>query len=160
MEKEDLWKLHSLTADWIKVADSKAMLVVGVIGIISTIFASLTNLTLHELMYDNLTATLILSSGFYTVISILSAIYSLYSQIQNSSNKSKIFFNDIAAHKNFKTYTASHTPDYKIDDDLKSQIYIISKIATQKHVLLQWSIAFLGLAILFIASCILITVLN
>ncbi len=159
MEKEDLWKLHTLSSDMIKVADSKAIFVIGVIGIITTLFGSLSDFKIPVLINNTFTLTLLFSSGFFSLFSSLIAIYSLYSILDTKEKqKSNLFFGDIAANKNLQIFKNGLTENYNIEEDLTGQIFIISKIADKKHKLLQFSIAFLGFAIITFATSILTTI--
>lgn len=161
MKREDLWKLHSLTTDWIKAADSKAILIVAVMSIIATISTNIKNESLQTLLNNSFTGTILLSSAIYTLISILSAIISLFSQTTfHKKNKSHIFFNDVSKFLNADDYKKAIQTDYDLDDDLISQVHILSLIATRKHMLLQWSVAFLGFSILFITINLLIILIK
>jgi len=148
MNKDDLWKLHANVSDGVKVTDYKALTIFGVVGIISTLYVSLFKLDTPVFLKSELSLTLLLSSGFFFLIAILTAVYSIFSNLNIIySKKSNLFFKDISDNKDLPTYLNSFSANYDLEEDLKTQVFAISKIATKKHILLQWSITFLGLAI-------------
>jgi hypothetical protein len=157
MNRDDLWKLHTIVSDGAKVSDYKAMTIFGVVGILSTLYFSLFKVDALISLKSELSLTLLLSSGFLLLIAILTAVYSVFSNLNIIyTKKSNLFFKDISDNKDLQTYLDSFSDDYDIEEDLKTQVYAISKIVTMKHLLIQRSMIFLGFAI----SCLTISLLS
>jgi methylase of polypeptide subunit release factors len=151
MDKDDLWKINSIVSDWIKVADSKAVFITAIVGVLVTLMGNITNFKTPSFSNSNYALTCLLASIIYLIISISAAILSLYSTIDQKKHQSNIFFGDIRRF-NLATEYLTALNENNIAEDLANQIIINSNITTKKHTLLQWSVAFVGLAILSIAG--------
>lgn len=149
MKNDDLWKIHSNVLDSVKVTDYKALTIFGVVGILSTFYISVFKLDKPDFFKSDISLTLLLSSGFFFLLSILISISAIFSNLKIIyTKKSNLFFKDISDNEDVNSYLNSFNSSYNLDTDLKTQIFANAKIATKKHILLQWSIRFLGLAVI------------
>jgi hypothetical protein len=150
MNKEDLWKLHSSIADWIKVADSKALFVMAVIPILATFLGFFIKTKNVDLLENEFALTFLLTLVCYTLISIIASIVVLFPRLKTIHNKnnSPLFFMDIATFTTNSSFLTYIKGNIKVEEELISQIHINSTIAKSKFLFLQWSLAFLGFGII------------
>jgi ABC-type protease/lipase transport system fused ATPase/permease subunit len=165
-EKEELLEQLDRHLDSIKSCDTKASIVLGVIGIFLTIFASdssikMLNLVFSEVFqnfnFSNLLYLLLFALylyffiyGAYSLIRVLVPRLSKEAQTYHGIHKDSLyFFENIAQNSffEFKEKLASRTEEDKVNDIL-SQIFINAKICTVKYSLYNRGIkfSFLGIA--------------
>ena len=165
IEKDRLINEANITLErvinWINSCDQKAGIILGIIGVIFSLMLSLDYLSRFKAIVLNL-----LNIKCYVLIVILSValislvfgvfllIATLVPRIDSNvyrekriNTNSKIFFNSISHNKSYEEYYNSfiklNEQDYL--NDLLSQIYINSKIASEKHKYfstgLKWTIS-------------------
>ena len=137
--RDTLERIHTL----INNCDTKTSIILGIIGVIGGICLSDSIvITLYHYLINNLSTTkckvffiitcMIIAGivfGIYKLISVL------YARVKNDSDRSHIFFGDIAKYSSENEYKKSllkiNEPD--IINDYINQIYINSKICDTKY---------------------------
>ena len=151
-ELEYALKILDRTDSWINSCDNKLSILVGVCGVVLTLFITTDSISraygfLKAVLFDvkNLysylflasTAILVVTYGvtcYHVINSVIARVnVKKYSQ-EKMADKSNIFFGSIANRKysEYKTSISKSTDEDKLDDVL-SQIYINSVIAQKKY---------------------------
>lgn len=134
---------------WINSCDQKTGIILGIIGVMFSLMLSLDYLSRFKAIVINLLnikcyvlITILSGALICLVIGILYLIATLVPRIDSDvyrekrlNTKSKIFFNTISQNKSYAEYYNSFINLSEQDylNDLLSQIYINSKIASKKH---------------------------
>lgn len=134
---------------WINSCDQKTGIILGIIGVMFSLMLSLDYLSRFKAIVINLLnikcyvlITILSGALICLVIGILYLIATLVPRIDSDvyrekrlNTKSKIFFNTISQNKSYAEYYNSFIKLSEQDylNDLLSQIYINSKIASKKH---------------------------
>lgn len=135
--------------NWINSCDQKTGIILGIIGVMFSLMLSFDYLSRFKAIVNNLlnancyVLIVILTTALIAlVVGVLLLIATLVPRIDSNvyrekrlNTKSKIFFNTISQNKSYAEYYNSfiklNEQDYL--NDLLSQIYINSKIASIKH---------------------------
>lgn len=151
---ETLWRTHESIHSWIHSTNTKAEIILGVNGIITSVFltsdleALKTYITGHPLIYIPL-----MLSTLSTIASIIYSILCINPRLEVGAPQSLIYFSHIAQR-------FSHAPSYEnaireslIDDnellhDLASQVWANAKVATAKFYYVTWAIRALVVTII------------
>lgn len=148
---DDLWKIYNSINSWIKLSDTKATALLAINGVILTIiFSSVPKLvSFIDLQTIKILITGILIGSLSSTISLLFSVLCLIPRVSSDkSQKSVIFFGDISKNYNdSKSYADSATEilfkDRKLKDQILSEIWINSKIASAKYFNVKYAIIFL-----------------
>ena len=149
--KEQYWNILSKTTDWIKFADTKAVVILTVYGIIITIIYS----NAAE-VYNFLSQTwiFIILSSISTIFGAISIGYSFSAinpKIKNDNPNSLIYFGHIQE-KYYNDLSDALKENENIEIQISEQIYSNSKIAWKKYRNVSISIKF------FVASIALVLI--
>ena len=149
MEKEDLWKNFKNINYWIQNCDNKVMIILGFIGALGFFINKQIFMVDFKQLEIIIWINVLLVSFF--IIFYISSIYFLFKSINPKVNvkyNSLLFFGNIAE-KNFKKFNEEiSNKSYSLEDDLKKQIYINSKIVTKKYTSFKKSLLSLGISLL------------
>lgn len=150
-EKDDLYQILDRITTWIENCDTKTSIVIGCIGVISAILLSIDYITqikkIIGYMIDNIsfwTVVFLLITTGSVVVGIIGCYYlfrvlvpkvdtELYKE-EGLQSDSLMFFSTISKNKSYKNYKAKLEKCNNINwrNDIISQIYLCSKICTQK----------------------------
>jgi len=145
--KEDAYKTLERNISWINSADSKASIMIGVIGFIFGGSSSILNPSRIQSLLDANTfwplllgivigVLVLVSLGSFlaTIVFLVLVLVGRTTPPTDRPKKNFLFFNDISKsnYPEFASMTSKLTKD-EFFDDLNSQIHITSKIATKKY---------------------------
>ncbi|MDG3546260.1 Pycsar system effector family protein [Methanobacterium formicicum] len=147
-----LWNIYNTVNEWIKFSDTKAAVVLATNGVILSLFFS--NI-FNYIKIEQLTILIIILIIIGTTAGLFSIIFAILCLVPNTNNyklKSLIFFGDIAKFESPEKY--SDEVGKKLFNDLKRQIsqeiWINSRIASNKYDNVSYSIKLLLISILFL----------
>lgn len=149
MNKEDLWKSFENINYWIQNCDNKIMIIFGFIGALGFF----TDRRIFSVDFSQpeifIWTNILLATSF--ILFYISSIYFLFNSIYpkiNARYNSSLFFGNISK-KSFKEFNNDiSSSSYSIEEDLKKQIHINSRIAIQKYNSFKKSLVSLGLSLL------------
>lgn len=151
---DSLWNIYNAVNEWIKFSDTKAAVVLATNGVILSLFFS--NI-FNYIKIEQLTILMIILIIIGTTAGLFSIIFAILCLIPNTetnNKKSLIFFGDIAKFESSEKY--SDEVEKKLFIDLKHQIseeiWINSRIASNKYDNVSSSIKLLLISILFLIS--------
>lgn len=155
---ESLWKIYNAVNEWIKFSDTKAAVVLATNGVVLSIFFSNILKYIKPLfLYQVLTSFVILFIIIGTVAGILSIIYAIFCLIPDTGSyksKSLVFFGDIAQFDTPEEYSKEAKKELfnelNLKDHIFQEIWINSRIASDKYDNVKLSIKLLGIAVLFL----------
>lgn len=177
--KEELLGQLDRHLDWIKSCDTKTSIVLGVIGIFLTIFASDGSINIINLVFSGVIQNLNFSNLLYLILFILSFsifVYGAFSLIRvliprlskevemyHGTYKDSLYFFESIAKSTYPEYKEKMTKRIEEDEifDITSQIFINAQICTIKYSFYKKGIkfSFLGIAgilILYVLGIILL----
>lgn len=177
--KEELLGQLDRHLDWIKSCDTKTSIVLGVIGIFLTIFASDGSINIINLVFSGVIQNLNFSNLLYLTLFILSLsifVYGAFSlirvliprlskevEVYHGAYKDSLYFFESIAKSTFPEYKEKIAKRIEEDEifDITSQIFINAQICTIKYSLYKKGIkfSFLGIAgilILYVIGIILL----
>lgn len=155
-ELEALWKTYDTVNEWIRFSDTKAVAILAVNGVLAGfIFSNLKEIWL-VLSAQPAILTVLIVSIFTCSASVLFCICCLAPTLKVDGESSLIFFDHVA--KNYEKageYEAAILQKFKDDSEVveqvASQIWANSKVASKKYDAVMWSTRFfLGTVALFI----------
>lgn len=178
-KKEELIEQLDRHLDWIKSCDTKTSIVLGVIGIFLTIFASDSSINIINLVFSGVIQNLNFSNLLYLILFILSLsifVYGAFSlirvliprlskevEVYHATYKDSLYFFESIAKSTFPEYKEKLAKRVEEDDifDITSQIFINAQICAIKYSLYKKGIkfSFLGIAgilILYVIGIILL----
>ncbi|MBP1945205.1 Pycsar system effector family protein [Methanobacterium petrolearium] len=157
---ENIWKTFNSINDWVKFSDTKATVVLATNGVIlSIIFANVSKFLSLLILYPTLILILASSLLIGVFLSLISIFYSIRCLIPRTNlkivdKKNLLYYGDICKFDSPKKYSESANNLFmnepKLKEQLFSQIFANSKIATIKYKRVKLAIIFLGLAIFFL----------
>lgn len=165
-KKEELLQQLDRHLDWIKSCDTKTSIVLGVIGIITTLFTSDNSINtlnlvfsgiVHNLNFSNLLYLLFFASslfifvyGLFCLIRVLIPRLSKEVEVYNGTNNDSLYFFESIAKSTFPEYKEKIAKRIEEDEifDIISQIFINAQICTIKYSLYKKGIrfSFIGIA--------------
>ncbi len=162
---EFLWKTYSSITDWIKFSDAKAAAVLAANGVVVG-FALSNASTINKLVNKHeIFLPLVIIGSLALYASTIFCLLCLLPKLSVGESSSIIFFAHIAkkTKTNSKDYRLAVDTVFRDNEELnqvKDQIWAISKVAKRKYFLVGWGIwLFAGMVIItlvFIAGAILI----
>ncbi|MDI3310496.1 MAG: DUF5706 domain-containing protein [Thermoanaerobacterium sp.] len=178
-KKEELLEQLDRHLEWIKSCDTKTSIVLGVIGIFLTIFASDSSINMLNLVFSEAIQNLNFSNLLYLLFFTLSLCIFVYGafclirvliprlskevEMYQGIYKDSLYFFEAIAKSTFPEYKEKVAKRIEEDDinDIMSQIFINAKICTIKYSLYKKGIkfSFLGIAgilILYVIGIILL----
>src|SRR5699024_3295832 len=165
-KKEELLEQLDRHLDWIKSCDTKTSIVLGVIGIFLTIFASDSSINIINLVFSGVIQNLNFSNLLYLILFILSLSIFVYGafnlisvliprlskevEVYHGTYKDSLYFFESIAKSTFPEYKERMAKRIEEDEisDITSQIFINAQICTIKYSLYKKGIkfSFLGIA--------------
>lgn len=168
--------------DWIKNCDTKASIMIAVIGVCLTMLADdsvidlvknivvfiASDINIFKLIYIIIVVLLLLSFlfGFFLLVFTLNPIVKTNVKTDNITNSNSVYFFGSIANMKFSNYSSNYSkvvenPDLQIES-LKQQVYVNSHIATKKYKLFRKGLyfsffSFIGLIISVAIGIFLIT---
>ena len=138
--------------EWLKFSETKAALLISVLGLIFTLIYSNANEVYNAAMKDNLQITLSTITAISALLSLVFCFLTINPKLNNILNKSIIYFGTIKNYSDFKELNDSieSTSDEDFNLMMSEQIYINSKIAWSKFINVSWAIRFFALMIISI----------
>jgi hypothetical protein len=155
--------------DWIKNCDTKASIMIAVIGVFLTMLVNdsvidlvkniivfiASDINIFKIIYIIIVVLLLLSFlfGFFLLIFTLNPIVKTNIKTGNVANSNSVYFFGSIANMKFSNYSeVVKNPDLQIES-LKQQVYVNSHIATKKYKLFRKGLyfsffGFIGLIIL------------
>lgn len=178
-KKEELLEQLDRHLEWIKSCDTKTSIVLGVIGIFLTIFASDSSINMLNLVFSEAIQNLNFSNLLYLLFFTLSLCIFVYGafclirvliprlskevEVYQGTYKDSLYFFEAIAKSTFTEYKEKVAKRIEEDDinDIMSQIFINAIICTIKYSLYKKGIkfSFLGIAgilILYVIGIILL----
>lgn len=178
-KKEELLEQLDRHLDWIKSCDTKTSIVLGVIGIFLTIFASDSSINIISLVFSGIIQNLNFSNllylifftfslsvfvyGVFNLISVLIPRLSKEVEVYSGTYKDSLYFFESIAKNTFPEYKEKMGKRNEEDEvfDIASQIFINAQICTIKYSQYKKGIkfSFLGIAgvlILYVIGTILL----
>ncbi len=132
---DQAWRILGLNQELIRSADQKIYLLI----VMSTLLVSYVATNIDKIIrlgtaQNVLLVAFILFSGTFYFFA-LSTLFPRR-QLNESANEKLIFFGDIASRPNAENYIAdiSGVPLERLFEDLTRQIYLVSKVATNKYI--------------------------
>lgn len=178
-EREELREQLDRHLDWIKSCDTKASIVLAVVGIFLTIFASESSINMLNLVFSGVFQHLNFSNllyllffffslcvfiyGAYSLIRVLVPRLSKEAQLYEGTHTDSLYFFEAIGKNTFPEFKEKMARRVEGDDmsDILSQVYINAKICTVKYSYYNKGIkfSFLGIAgilILYVIGIILL----
>lgn len=152
-------EILSYNVEWLKFAETKATLLLTILGVVLTIIYTNAN-DVYSSITNSLTQIILSAITCFSIImTLLFCFITINPRLKNVIGKSVIYYGTI---KNFDTYIEYNNKLNSISDEdykemLSEQIYINSKIAWSKYINVGWAIRFFSIMILSILVQIIIT---
>jgi hypothetical protein len=147
--RDDLWRTLQTVSDWIRVADAKAGATLTVDGVVMALLAS----RLRGSTPMPFISTLGLSTGIgLAAVSGLLAIWAVIPRARRLGADSMVHYGTIAAFESAAAYhdatLALHANSDVLAEALTKHIWIISRSARIKYMLLIWGIRLLAVSLI------------
>ncbi len=137
--------------EWLKFAETKATLLITVLGLILTIIYSNSNDVYNGIMQSKIQIVFSALSGLFFVLALLFCFLTINPSLKNIISDSVIYFGTIVNYKTFKEFDdkLNNLTDEEYKKMLSEQIYVNSKISWKKYTNVGWAIRFFSIMILF-----------
>lgn len=141
---ENLWNTHKAISELIRFADTKAIAILAVNGVVAGFYSSNISLVQTVLEQHSIACIPLVSAMVFILLSTISAAYCVIPRL-GTKKGSLTFFRDIAG--NYKSATDYENAIQKATSgrfrtDLAHQIWAISKVASTKYCAVSFSISF------------------
>lgn len=131
------WQILQNNVEWVRFSDSKAGIILTASGVLFTIIYANSSAVFTAVKDSSTILWIVAFFALFSILSILSAFLALRPRLSNKNANSIIYFRHIAKHKTWKEYKDKAGPilDHpeKYTDHLAEQIYVLSKVATEKY---------------------------
>ncbi len=143
---------------WLKFAETKATLLISVLGIMLTIIYSNSSEVYEAIISSKVQMGLSLLASLSFFLTLVFCFQTINPKLKNVLSKSVIYFGSIKNYKDFKEYNSklNKVSEKEYNKMLAEQIFINSKIAWDKYVKFGWALRFFFVKILIVFIQILI----
>jgi len=138
-------------AEWLRFAETKAVLIITILGIILTVIYTNANDVYIALSISKFQIIFSVFTGVSFFLTLLFCFLTINPKLKNILSKSVIYFGSIKNYKDFTEYNDSlnKITENEYKEMLAEQIYINSKIAWSKFVNIGWAIRCFSAMVLF-----------